>query len=41
MTRLSFIVISCLVGSSKKTLMCVGHYGRKNFTHFGSFGEIL
>ena len=41
MTRLSFIAILCLVGSSKKTLMCVGHYGRKNFTHFGSFGEIL
>ena len=41
MTRLSFIVISCHVGSAKKTLICVGHYGRKNFTHFGSFGEIL
>ena len=41
MTRLSFIAILCLVGSSKKTLMCVGHYGRKNFTHFGNFGEIL
>ena len=36
MTRLSFIVISCLVGSSKKTLMCLGHYGRKNFTNFGN-----
>ena len=36
MARQSFIVISCLVGSSKKTLMCVGHYGGKNFTHFGS-----
>ena len=41
MTRLSFIVISCRVGSTKTTLMCVGHYGRKNFTHFGNFREIL
>ena len=41
MTRLSFIVISCLVGSSKKKFMYVGHCGRKNFTHFDSFGEIL
>ena len=41
MTTLSFIVISCHVGSAKTTLMCVGHYGRKKFTHFGSFGEIL
>ena len=30
MTRLSFIVILCPVGSSKTTLMRVGHYGRKN-----------
>ena len=41
MTRLSFTVIFCRVGSAKTTLMRVGHYGRKNFTHFGSFGEIL
>ena len=40
-TKLSFIVISCHVGSAKTTLMRVGHYGRKKFTHFGSFGEIL
>ena len=40
-TRLSFIVISCLVGSVKTTLMRVGHYGQKRFTHFGSFREIL
>ena len=41
MTTLSFIVISCHVGSAKKKLMHVGHYGRKKFTQFGSFGEIL
>ena len=32
---------SILVGSAKTTLMRVGHYGGKNFTHFGSFREIL
>ena len=40
-TRLSFIVISCCVGCTKTTVMRVGHYGGKNFTHFGCFGEIL
>ena len=40
-TKLSFRVISFHVGSTKTTLMSVGHYGRKKFTHFGSFGEIL
>ena len=39
MTRLSFVVISCCVGSTKMTLMHVGHYGEKNLTHFGSFEE--
>ena len=29
MTRLSLIVISCCVGSTKTTLICVGHCGRK------------
>ena len=41
MTILSFIIVSCHVGSAKTTLMHVGHYGRKNFTQFGSFEEIL
>ena len=29
MTRLSFIVISCHVGSTKTTLICVGHCCKK------------
>ena len=29
MTRLSFVVISCSVGSTKMTLMHMGHYGKK------------
>ena len=41
MTRLSFIVIPCRVGSTKTTLICVGYFGRKKFTYFGSFREIL
>ena len=42
MTRLSIIVILFRVGSAKTTLMHMVHYGKKkNFTHFGSFGEIL
>ena len=34
MTRLSFMVISCRVGSAKTTLMCVGHYGKKTLYTF-------
>ena len=34
--RPSFIVILCHVGSTKMTLMCVGHYGRKTLHIFGN-----